>query len=154
MSRQPPPPAVSTSLATGAAPLSSDIQLEGIFHTALKSYEKKTKQDLKKHDLFKRLEKCDSPSAILSAFQAEVFGSTHTGGDHGLKSWFVPTANVLYAFSATLGQGVALVYLDTSIIDLTLISIMQVFPPAQVVFAGAGVLLLVSGLLFAGPLER
>ena len=110
MSQQPPPSASgSTSLTARAAPLPSNIQLEGIFDTALKSYEKKTKQDLKKHDLFKRLEKYDSPGAILAAFQAEVFGSTQTGIDDGLKKWFVPTVNVLYAFSETLSQGVALV---------------------------------------------
>lgn len=153
MSQQ-PPPSGSMFLTTGAAPLPSNIQLESIFDTALKSYEKKTKQDLKKHDLFKRLEKTDSPGAILATFQAEVFGSSHTGSDHGFKRWFVPTANVLYAFSATLGQGVTLLYLDPSVINIALISIMQVFPPAQVVFAGAGVLLLVSSVLFAGSRER
>ena len=119
MSQQ-PPPSGSTSLTTGTTPLSSNIQLESIFDTALKSYEKKTKQDLKKHDLFKRLEKCDSPGAILAAFQADVFGSTHTSNDDGLKKWFVPTVNVLYAFSATLGQGVALVYPSSSVSDLPL----------------------------------
>jgi hypothetical protein len=136
----------------GATPLSSNIQ--AIFDTALKSYQRKTKRDLKKHDLFERLEKCDSPRAILAAFQADIFGSSPTCGDNGLKKWLVPTINVLYAFSATLGQGVALVYLGPSVGDLALMSILQVFPPAQVVFAGAGVLLLVSGMLFADFRER
>jgi hypothetical protein len=101
MSQQ-PSPSGSTSLTTGATPLSSNIQLEGIFDTALKSYEKKTKQDLKRHDLFKQLEKCDSPGALLAAFKADVFGSTHTSSDNGLTKWFIPTVNVLHAFSATL----------------------------------------------------
>ena len=114
------PPSCSTSLTTGATPLSSNIPLEGIFDIALRSYEKKTKQDLKKYDLFQRLEKCDSPGAILAAFQVEVFGSTQTGSDYGLKKWFVPTVNVLYAFSETLSQGVALVYLNLSVSDLPL----------------------------------
>ncbi|KAH9031729.1 hypothetical protein EDB84DRAFT_1492197 [Lactarius hengduanensis] len=74
----------------------------------------KTKQDLKNHDLFKRFENCDSPSAILAAFQADQF------------------VNVLFAFSASLGEGVGLV-----------------FSPAKVVFAGAGVLLLVGGLVYS-----
>ena len=50
MSQQ-PPPSGSMFLTTEAAPLPSNIQLESIFDTALKSYEKKTKQDLKKHVL-------------------------------------------------------------------------------------------------------
>ena len=65
--------------------------------------------------------------------------------------------NVLYAFSATLSEGVALVYLDPSVSDLPLNKIWQFFPPAKVTFAGAGVLLLVSGssgMLFADSRER
>ncbi|KAH9028257.1 hypothetical protein EDB84DRAFT_1498792, partial [Lactarius hengduanensis] len=41
--------------------------------------------------------------------------------------WLNPTVNVLYAFSAALGEGVGLV-----------------FSPAKVIFAGAGVLLLAA----------
>ncbi|KAI9443989.1 hypothetical protein H4582DRAFT_1872066, partial [Lactarius indigo] len=44
-----------------------------------------------------------------------------------LNKWFVPTVNVLYAFSASLGEGAGLV-----------------FSPAKVVFAGAGVLLMAA----------
>ncbi|KAI9455159.1 hypothetical protein BJY52DRAFT_1417585 [Lactarius psammicola] len=122
----------------------SSCNIEGIFDTALKSYKKKTKQDLKEHDLFKQLEKCDSPSAILAEFQADQFGPSRTSGDDGIKKWLVPTVNVLYAFSATLGEGVGLVNINPSVDDLTLMSIRQVFSPAKVVFAGVGVLLLAA----------
>jgi len=99
------------SQTPAAIPSSSSIDsIEGIFDTALKSYKKKTKQDLKKHDLFKQFEKCDSPGAILAAFQADQFGPSRIGGT--LKKWFVPTVNVLYAFSATLGEGVGLVIVN------------------------------------------
>ncbi|KAI9433551.1 hypothetical protein H4582DRAFT_987135, partial [Lactarius indigo] len=47
--------------------------------------------------------------------------------DERLTKWLNPTVNVLYAFSATLGEGVGLV-----------------FSPARVIFAGIGVLLLAS----------
>jgi hypothetical protein len=87
---------------------SSDI--ERIFDAALKSYKKKTKKDLKSHDLFKQLEKCDSPAAILAKFQTDQFG---TEDDDRLKRWLVPTLHVLCAFSDTLGEGVSLVTIDS-----------------------------------------
>jgi hypothetical protein len=92
----------------------SSSEIEGIFDTALKSYKKKTKQDLKSHDLFKQLEKCDSPATILATFQADQFDPSlsRAGGDEKLKKWFIPTVNVLYAFSATLSGGVSLVNID------------------------------------------
>ncbi|KAI9437138.1 hypothetical protein H4582DRAFT_2129543 [Lactarius indigo] len=119
------PPASGSMSQTLAATTASPSNIEAIFDTALKSYEKKTKQDLKQHDLFKQLEKCDSPSAILAAFQADQFGPSLIGDT--LKKWFLPTVNVLYAFSTTLGEGVGLI-----------------FAPAKVVFAGVGVLLLAA----------
>ena len=98
--------------------LSSNI--EGIFNTALKSYKKKTKKDLTKHDLFKQLENCDSPAAILAVFQAEQLDSSRTGSDDRLRRWFIPTANVLYAFSGTLGAGVSLVNINSSVSNITI----------------------------------
>ncbi|KAF8263258.1 hypothetical protein EI94DRAFT_607040 [Lactarius quietus] len=109
------------------ATTSSSSNIEGIFNTALQSYKKKTKKDLTKHDLFKKLESCDSPAAIMAVFQAEQFDPAQTGVDDRLRRWFIPTANVLIAFSGTLGAGVGLV-----------------FSPAQVVFSGIGVLLLAA----------
>ena len=99
----------STNMSQNPAAMPSSSNIERIFDTALKSYKKKTKQDLKKHDLFQQLEKCDSPSAILAAFQADQFGPSRTGAEDRFKKWFIPTVNVLYAFSATLGEGVGLV---------------------------------------------
>lgn len=130
------------SQTNASTPPSSNI--ERIFDTALKSYQKKTKQDLKKHDLFQQLEKCDSPAAILATFQDDKFGQSRTGGDDKLKKWLVPTINVLYAFSETLGEGVALVNMNLYINDLTLMFVRQVFSPAKAIFVGTGVLLLVS----------
>ena len=109
-------PSTSTSLPqTPATKSSSDI--ERIFDAALKSYKKKTKKDLKSHDLFKQLVKCDSPAEILVKFQATQFGDpSQTGSDDRLKRSLVPTLNVLCAFSDTLGEGVSLVIIDSSLL--------------------------------------
>ncbi|KAH9069633.1 hypothetical protein EDB83DRAFT_2314311 [Lactarius deliciosus] len=125
MSQPPAPVSIPQAPATTSSRSSSNV--ERIFDAALKSYNKKTKNDLKNHDMFKQLETCNSPAAILAVFQAAQFDPSRTAGHDSLKKWLVPTINVLYAFSGTLGEGVALV-----------------FPPAKVVFAGVGVLLLAA----------
>jgi len=84
---------------------------QSILNAALEGYEKKAKERLLTHPLAAQLQSCDSPAEVLSV-------------------WLIPTVNVLYAFSATLGKGARLV-----------------FSPANVIFAGIGVLLLVSILL-------
>ena len=105
---QPHTPA-SVSVPQNPATTSSS-NIECTFDAALKSYEKKTKKNLKDHDLFKQLENCDSPAAILSKFQAAQFDDpSQTKSDDRLKRWLVPTLNVLCAFSNTLGEGVSLV---------------------------------------------
>ena len=108
-------PSTSTSLPqTPSTKSSSDI--ERIFDAALKSYKKKTKKDLKSHDLFKQFDECDSPAEILAKFQATHFDDqSRTGSDDRLKRWLVPTLNVLCAFSDTLGEGVSLVIMDSSL---------------------------------------
>ena len=103
-----------SQLPTGT-PDNMSSNIRGIFNAALKSYQKKTKEDLTKHDLFKRLENCDSPAAILAVFQAEQLDSSRTGSDDRFRRWFIPAANVLYAFSGTLGAGVGLVNINSSI---------------------------------------
>ena len=111
MSRPPAPVSIPQTPAT--TPSGSSSNIEDIFDAALKSYKKKTKKDLKNHDLFKRLETCDSPAAILAVFQAAQFD--RTGGDDRLNKWLVPTINVLYAFSEALGEGASLVNTFSSV---------------------------------------
>ncbi|KAH9167680.1 hypothetical protein EDB89DRAFT_1890367 [Lactarius sanguifluus] len=123
---QPPTP-VSIPQAPTTTPSESSSNIESIFDAALKSYKEKTKNDLKKHDLFKQLEACNSPAEILAVFQAARFDFSPTASDDRLNKWLVPTINVLYAFSGALSEGVALV-----------------FPPANLVFAGVGILLLAA----------
>jgi hypothetical protein len=85
-----------------------------IFDAALDAYKRQTRRDLTSHPLLSRLQSCDSPDAILTVLREQIpqFQSeSHSGGDDddGLSKWLVPTVNVLYAFSATLGEGVGVV---------------------------------------------
>ncbi|KAI9436058.1 hypothetical protein H4582DRAFT_497314 [Lactarius indigo] len=128
MSQSPAPAPASMHQAPVATPSESSLtSIERIFDAALKSYKKKTKNDLKNHDLFKQLETCDSPAAILAVFQTAQFDPSRTASDDRLKKWLVPTVNVLCTFSGTLSEGVSLA-----------------FPPTKLVFAGVGVLLLAA----------
>ena len=101
--------------ATTSSEASQASNIERIFDAALKSYNKKTKKDLKKHDLFKQLETCDSPAAILAVFQATEFDPSQTGSDGKFKNWLLPTISVLCAFSDTLSEGVSLVVIDSCV---------------------------------------
>jgi hypothetical protein len=91
---------------------SSNFQL--IFNNALKAYEKRTKMDLLAHPLASQLQACDSPAAILVVLQQRVqeLDQSRSSDDRWTK-WLDPTVNVLYALSATLGEGVGLVSLKT-----------------------------------------
>ncbi|KAN0118153.1 hypothetical protein V8E52_005414 [Russula decolorans] len=99
-----------------------------IFNTALEQYKRKTKQDLASHPLLPRLQSCGSPEAILTVLreQSPEFNQSQNGDDAHTK-WIIPTVNVLYSFSATLGGVVGLA-----------------FPPANIIFTGIGVLLLAA----------
>ncbi|KAH9041791.1 hypothetical protein EDB85DRAFT_1886446 [Lactarius pseudohatsudake] len=94
---QPPTP-ISMLQAPATITSKSSSNIEGIFDAdqALKSYKKKTKNDLKKHDLFKQLEACDSPAAILAVFQAAQFDFSSTTGDDRLR-----TALIIMSFRPT-----------------------------------------------------
>src|SRR6266702_4277460 len=76
----------------------------------IKAYEEKTKKDLLAHPLMAQLQTCNSPTDILSILRAQVQQfEQSTRGDDKLTRWLNPTINVLYAFSAALGEGVGLV---------------------------------------------
>jgi hypothetical protein len=88
----------------------SNSNFAAIFNAALKSYERKTKRDLTSHPLLPTLQSCGSPEAILTVLREQIpaFNQSQNGDDR-LTKWVSPTVNVLYAFSATVGQGVGLV---------------------------------------------
>jgi hypothetical protein len=88
----------------------SNSNFVSIFNAALKSYKRKTKKDLTSHPLLPSLQSYDSPEAILTVLREQIpaFNQSQNGDDR-LTKWVSPTVNVLYAFSATVGQGVGLV---------------------------------------------
>ena len=94
----------------------SNSNFASIFNAALESYKRKTKKDLASHPLLPRLQSCNSPDAITTLLREQVSASTRSQGDHdGLTKWVTPTVNVMYAFSAAIGQGVG-------IVNITLVS--------------------------------
>jgi hypothetical protein len=92
---------------SGSSAASLNFQL--ILNNALKTYEKQTKHDLLAHPLAAQLQACQSPSSILDVLQQQVQQLHQSRSDDRLTKWLDPTVNVLYAFSATLGEGVSLV---------------------------------------------
>ena len=93
----------------------SSSNFRTIFVAALKAYEKKTKTDLLTHPLATQLQPCNSSSDLLAVLRDKV-NELDQSRSHNerLSSWLTPTINVLYAFSATLGQGIGLVSLQWS----------------------------------------
>ncbi|KAF8476607.1 hypothetical protein DFH94DRAFT_683570 [Russula ochroleuca] len=110
---------------------SSSSNFQSVLNAALDAYEKRTKSKLLTHPLAARFQSCDSPTAVLSILQDLIQQfDRRRRSDERLTDWLNPTVNVLYAFSSTLGQGLGFV-----------------LPPANAVFSGIGVLLLVSTIL-------
>jgi hypothetical protein len=81
----------------------------------MKAYEKKTKTGLLTHPLASQLQSCNSSSDILAVLHEKVndFDESRNHNER-LSRWLRPTINVLYAFSASVGQGVGLVRLNKS----------------------------------------
>jgi hypothetical protein len=103
------------------ASASTNFQL--IFNNTLKAYEKHTKNDLLAHPLAAQLQACQSPSSILLVLQQQVQELNQSRTNERLTRWLDPTVNVLYAFSATLGEGVGLVSLrDTNSSDICILT--------------------------------
>ena len=90
----------------------SNFQL--IINNALGEYKKRTKKDLLAHPLITDLQSCNTPSAILSVLhrQVQVLDESRTIDERWTR-WLDPTVNVLFALSATLGEGVGLVRVRT-----------------------------------------
>jgi hypothetical protein len=91
---------------------SSNFQL--VLNASLEAYEKKTKCKLLSHPLAAQIQTCDSPTAILHVLQELIQQFDHRRrSDERLTDWLNPIVNVFYTFSATLGQGVGLVSLNS-----------------------------------------
>jgi len=85
-----------------------------IINNALKAYEKRTKKDILAHPLASQIQAYNSPGAILAVLhqQAQGLDQSESSDDRWTK-WLDPIVNVLYALSATLGEGVDLVSIGT-----------------------------------------
>ena len=116
----------TSAQASATTASSSGSNFRTIFIAALKAYEKKTKTDLHTHPLAIQLQSCQSSSDILAVLHDKVneFDQSRTHNER-LSSWLNPTINVLYVFSAILGEGVGLVSFT---IDFT-------YRPPLIVFA-------------------
>jgi hypothetical protein len=91
---------------------SSDFQI--ILHNALKAYERRTKKDLLVHPLASQLEACESPGTVLSLLRQQVSQLNQSQrSNERLIRWLDPIVNVLYSFSATLGEDFGLVCLKS-----------------------------------------
>jgi hypothetical protein len=97
-------------MSAGPSTSTSNSNFLSVFNAALESYKRKTKNDLSSHPLLPKLQSCDSPEAILTVLREQIpaFNQSQNGDDR-LTKWVSPTVNVLYAFSATLGQGIGIV---------------------------------------------
>ena len=97
-------------MSTSPSTSTSQSNFVSIFNAALEFYKRKTKKDLASHPLLPTLQSCDSADAILTVLRDQIPAfSESQSGDDGLTKWVAPTVNVVYAFSAMLGQGVGLV---------------------------------------------
>ena len=99
---------------------SSSSNFQAILYSSLKTYEKKTKQDILTHPLMAQLQTCNSPTDILTVLRTQIQQfEQSTSDDDKLTRWLNPTVNVLYAFSSALGAGVGLVPIEQSFYDLS-----------------------------------
>lgn len=97
-------------MSQGLPTASSSTNFQSVFNAALDAYENKTKNKLLTHPLAAKLQPCDSAAAVLSVLQELVQQSEENRrSDDRLRKWLNPTINVLYAFSATISEGVGLV---------------------------------------------
>jgi hypothetical protein len=134
-------------MSAAASSSTSHSNFVSIFNAALEAYKRKTKKDLATHPLLLSLQSCDSPEAILTVLREQIPAFIQSqNGDDSLTKWVAPTVNVLYAFSATLGGGVGLVSSYFLVKNFCSNIASQVFPPANAIFAGIGILLFVSVL--------
>ena len=98
-------------MSTEPSTPTSRSDFASIFNAALEAYKRRTKIDLASHPLLPTLQSCDSPEAVLAILREQIpaaFSQSQNGSD-GLTKSVIPTVNVLYSFSSTLGQGIGLV---------------------------------------------
>ena len=88
----------------------SRSNLDAIFNAALKTYKKKTGNDITSNPLADELQSGDSPDSILAVLRRQM----PMPGDETFSKYLISTVNILYALSGTLGQGISLVIITMS----------------------------------------
>ena len=104
-------PSVTMSATNQApGPSRSTDNFTAIFQAASSEYERVTGNPLDTHPFSTQFDSCDSPEAVLNAFQtqAQAFDK-FCKGDEKLMTWLDPMVHILFTFSATLGEGIGLV---------------------------------------------
>ena len=107
---------MSTAFMSNAHPItaSSSSNFQLIFNDALKTYQRRSKNDLLTHPLASELQDCNSPREILAVLHQQVQGLDQSmRNDDRLTKWLDPTVTVLYMLSKALGEGISLVSLKT-----------------------------------------
>lgn len=101
---------MSVNDQTASARPSPSSNFALILDTAVDEYKRLTGLDLRTHPLSAAFDVCNSPDIILTIFkrQAQAFDRFRKGDDR-LLTWLDPTVQVLFALSATLGEGIDLV---------------------------------------------
>ena len=91
-----------------AGPLTDNFS--AIFNAASNEYLKVTGKRLDTHPFAAQLDTCLNPEAVSNVLRSQVHSfKKFREGDEKLMTWSNPTVNVLFAFSATLGEGIGLV---------------------------------------------
>jgi hypothetical protein len=125
---------------------------QSIFDDAVKAYDEKTKGNITEDPLLAVLAPCKSANDVLIVLRQKEESLTTSKNDaESITKWLTPTIHVLCAFSSAIAQGVGLVSIGLFTSSGSMVSCMlcfQVFPPANVISAGIGVLLSVSTCLF------
>ena len=98
-------------MSTGnQASSASASNFTAIFQAAHDEYKKLTGHDLDTHPFASELDSCNSPDVVLNVLQKQAQTCNRSRkGDEKLLEWLNPTVNVLFTFSATLGEGIGLV---------------------------------------------
>lgn len=113
------------------------------FSEAIRTYHKRTKNDLLFHPLASLFQSCNDPAVALSLLQhhAQVSDQPRIS-DEQLKSLPIPTLTGLYAISSTSDEGVGLV---RSLLQVTYFTqrlfFFQVLSPEKAILVSIGVLL-------------
>ena len=97
----------SRATMSTSTPTTSRSDLGSIFDTAFQAYKKNTGNDITTHPLATELQSSRSPDAVIAVLRNQV--SVIGQDSEGFLKRLIPTVNVLYEFSATLGEGVGLV---------------------------------------------